>query len=186
MPRSFFSLRFWVCKLMFLGISLVKRRIASPWYQISNGPGRSEKYCFAPLLMGWKIRGETPRKRRRLRCNDVRTFSREDFFGCFIHQNNTHHPIRSPKKTGNFFSVKIFEHTNPTGEFAPVDSPKFMPPKKPWRVHCLFQNNSFKGRKLGSGVTFFFSRNPPKKGTITADLWGMYGMYIPFFHELEV
>lgn len=125
------------------------------------GPGRSEKYCFAPLLMGWKITGETPRKRRRLRCKDVRTFSREDFFGCFIHQNNT--PLDSiPQENWQLFFSDAFEHTNITGGFAPVDSPKFMPPKKPWRVHRLFQNNSFKGGKLGSGVTFFFSRNPQK------------------------
>ena len=99
----FFPLRFWVCKLMLLGVSLMKRRIVSPWYQISNGPGRSQKYCFAPLLMGWKITGETPRKRRRLRCNDVRTFSREDFFWMFHPPKQHTTRFDPPRKLATFF-----------------------------------------------------------------------------------
>lgn len=108
------------------------------------------------------------------------------FFGCFIHQNNTP-PDSIPQENWQlFFSENFLNTTNPLGGFAPQWIPQSLCPQKHLGGFTVcFQNNSFKGRKLGSGGHFFFFTKPPKNGTITADLWGMYGMYIPFFMNLS-
>lgn len=98
----------------------------------------------------------------------------------------THHPIRSPKKTGNFFSVKIFEHHESHGRVRPGGFPKVYSPQKTLEGSPFVSKQQLQGPEVRfGGHLFFFFTNPPKNGTITADLWGMYGMYIPFFMNLR-
>ena len=162
----FFPLRFWVCKLMFLGISPYETKNCFTFVSDLQWtwPKWKKVLLKAPLLMGWKITGFTPRKRRRELQQPREDLSREEFFWCFIHQNNT--PTnRFFQKTGQLFSVMLFwTHTNPREDSPPVDSPKFIPPKNLGGFTVCFKTTASGGRKLGLGVTFFFHDPPQKKG----------------------